>query len=33
MPCGVAVIVALTAFAPLLAGVFNRFGVRLGGYG
>jgi len=30
---GVAVIVALTAFGPQVAGVFNRFGVRLGGMG
>ena len=30
---GVAVIVALTAFAPQLAGVFNRFGIRLGAMG
>lgn len=30
---GVAIIVALTAFAPQLAGVFSRFGVRLGAMG
>ena len=30
---GVGIIVALTAFAPQLAGVFNRFGIRLGSMG